>query len=223
MAGHSKWANIKHKKKIKDNKKSKLFSKLISNIQNTFKSGLDIQNNSNLKSAINKALQNNISKNTIKNLTNKAIKKIDKNNTKLIYFSNSNILITIEILNNINVISEIKYILQKYKFLNIEIKKIKNVINHFKQITITSNYNEMLLFSKIKIFNILEFLDSKITININQKIKYVLQKNYNIIITLIIKYNKYITPSQKIKKNIKMLYTTLLNNNNIQNIFINII
>ena len=33
MAGHSKWANIQHRKKRQDNKRGKLFTKLIKEIQ----------------------------------------------------------------------------------------------------------------------------------------------------------------------------------------------
>ncbi len=42
MAGHSKWANIQHRKGAQDKKRGKLFTKLIRNITVAAKGGADL-------------------------------------------------------------------------------------------------------------------------------------------------------------------------------------
>lgn len=66
MAGHSKWANIKHKKKEQDKRRGKLFSKLIRKITSAARQGdPDPETNSQLRLAVDKALANNMQKDTI--------------------------------------------------------------------------------------------------------------------------------------------------------------
>jgi YebC/PmpR family DNA-binding regulatory protein len=61
MAGHSKWANIKHKKKKEDKRRAKLFSKLSKKIAVAAKNGGgDPEKNPNLRRAIDKAQDNNM-------------------------------------------------------------------------------------------------------------------------------------------------------------------
>lgn len=55
MAGHSKWAQIKHKKAITDARKGKLFSKLSAQISVTARSGGDPAMNPSLRLAIDRA------------------------------------------------------------------------------------------------------------------------------------------------------------------------
>lgn len=72
MAGHSKWANIKHKKKKEDRRRGKLFSKLSKKITIAAREGGgDPEYNSNLRMYIDKAKQNNMPKDNIE----RAIKK----------------------------------------------------------------------------------------------------------------------------------------------------
>lgn len=72
MAGHSKWANIKHKKAAIDNKRGKLWSKLARNIIVAAKNGGgDPSANLTLRYAIDKAKEANMPNDTI----DKAIKK----------------------------------------------------------------------------------------------------------------------------------------------------
>ena len=50
MAGHSKWANIQHRKKAQDNKRGKTFTKVIREITVAAKmGGTDVSSNSRLK------------------------------------------------------------------------------------------------------------------------------------------------------------------------------
>jgi YebC/PmpR family DNA-binding regulatory protein len=66
MAGHSKWANIKHRKAASDAKRGKIFSRLIREITVAAKlGGSDPGSNPRLRLAVDKAMDNNIPKDTI--------------------------------------------------------------------------------------------------------------------------------------------------------------
>ncbi len=66
MAGHSKWANIQHRKKAQDAKRGKLFTKLIREIVVAAKmGGGDPDSNPRLRAAIDKALSGNMTRDTI--------------------------------------------------------------------------------------------------------------------------------------------------------------
>jgi transcriptional/translational regulatory protein YebC/TACO1 len=72
MAGHSKWANIKHKKARSDAKKGKVFSKLVKEIMVAAKlDGSDPQANPRLRAAVDKAKVENLPSDNI----DRAIKK----------------------------------------------------------------------------------------------------------------------------------------------------
>jgi len=66
MAGHSKWANIQHRKKAQDNKRGKLFTKLIREITVAARmGGPDADSNPRLRAAIDKALGANMTRDTV--------------------------------------------------------------------------------------------------------------------------------------------------------------
>src|SRR5262245_50827738 len=66
MAGHSKWANIKHRKAASDAKRGKIFTRLIREIQIAARlGGGDASANPRLRLAIDKATDQNIPKDTI--------------------------------------------------------------------------------------------------------------------------------------------------------------
>ncbi|BBC41546.1 YebC/PmpR family DNA-binding transcriptional regulator [Photobacterium damselae subsp. piscicida] len=66
MAGHSKFANIKHRKAAQDAKRGKIFTKLIREIVVAAKEGgAEVENNPRLRAAIDKALSNNMTRDTI--------------------------------------------------------------------------------------------------------------------------------------------------------------
>lgn len=65
MAGHSKWANIKHRKAAQDAKKGKVFTKWIREITSLTRQNTNIDANSALRLAIDKALDANMSRDTI--------------------------------------------------------------------------------------------------------------------------------------------------------------
>jgi len=66
MAGHSKWANIKHRKAAQDAKRGKIFTKLIRELTVAAKmGGADPDSNPRLRAAIDKALGANMTKDTM--------------------------------------------------------------------------------------------------------------------------------------------------------------
>ena len=65
MAGHSKWANIKHRKGRQDAKRGKIFTKLIRELTVAAKSGAIPADNPRLRLAVDKALTNNMSRDVI--------------------------------------------------------------------------------------------------------------------------------------------------------------
>jgi YebC/PmpR family DNA-binding regulatory protein len=66
MAGHSKWANIKHKKAATDAKRGKIFTRLIREITVSARlGGSDISTNPRLRLAVDKAAANNMPKDTV--------------------------------------------------------------------------------------------------------------------------------------------------------------
>ncbi len=78
MAGHSKWANIKHRKGAQDAKRGKIFTKIIREISVAAKSGGgDPANNPSLRSVIDKALGANMKRDTIENTIKKATGALD--------------------------------------------------------------------------------------------------------------------------------------------------
>ncbi len=66
MAGHSKWANIKHRKAAQDAKRGKIFTKWIREITVAARTGGgEVDSNPRLRSAIDKALGSNMTRDTI--------------------------------------------------------------------------------------------------------------------------------------------------------------
>ena len=68
MAGHSKWANIKHRKAAQDAKRGKLFTKLIRELVVSARAGGPVvEDNPRLRAAVDKALGANMKRDTIDN------------------------------------------------------------------------------------------------------------------------------------------------------------
>ncbi len=66
MAGHSKWSNIKHKKKAEDRKRGKIFSKLSRKIRAAVREGgTDPETNVNLRTWLDKARDANMPKENV--------------------------------------------------------------------------------------------------------------------------------------------------------------
>lgn len=66
MAGHSKWANIKHRKAASDAKKSKITTRMVKEITIAAKmGGSDLSSNPRLRLAVEKARENNVPKDNV--------------------------------------------------------------------------------------------------------------------------------------------------------------
>ena len=66
MAGHSKWANIKHRKAGQDAKRAKVFTKIIRELTVAAKlGGGDVADNPRLRAAVDKALSANMTRDTL--------------------------------------------------------------------------------------------------------------------------------------------------------------
>ena len=78
MAGHSKWANIQHRKGAQDARRGKLFTKYIREVSVAARLGdPDPASNSRLRLAIDKALAGNVPKDTIERAIKRASGDLD--------------------------------------------------------------------------------------------------------------------------------------------------
>ena len=81
MAGHSKWANIQHRKKAQDNKRGKLFTKLIREITSAARlGGSDTDINPRLRLAVDKALSANMGRDTVERAAKRGAGELDGDN-----------------------------------------------------------------------------------------------------------------------------------------------
>src|SRR5689334_9623445 len=78
MAGHSKWANIKHRKAAADAKKGKVFTRLIKEITVAAKlGGGDANANPRLRLAMDKAREANMTKDSVQNAVRRGTGQLD--------------------------------------------------------------------------------------------------------------------------------------------------
>jgi len=81
MAGHSKWANIQHRKKAQDARRGKLFTKLIREVSVAARmGGADPDANSRLRLAVDKAVSGNVPKDTVERAVKRAAGDGDNQN-----------------------------------------------------------------------------------------------------------------------------------------------
>lgn len=78
MAGHSKWANIQHRKKAQDAKRGKLFTRLIKEIVVAAKAGgSDFDANASLRTAVDKAKSQSVPKDAIERAVKRGAGELD--------------------------------------------------------------------------------------------------------------------------------------------------
>src|SRR3990167_6846685 len=83
MAGHSKWANIKHRKAKQDAVKGKLYTKLIREITVSARlGGKDADSNPRLRTALDKALTANMSKDVIERAIKRGLGGLEGNDVE---------------------------------------------------------------------------------------------------------------------------------------------
>ena len=86
MSGHSKWANIKHKKEKTDAQKAKVFTKIGKEITIAVKEGGgDPNSNSKLRDLILKAKSNNVPNDNIERTIKKALGSTGENYEEVVY------------------------------------------------------------------------------------------------------------------------------------------
>ncbi len=87
MAGHSKWANIQHRKGAQDAKRGKLFTKLIREITVSARiGGGDPASNPRLRAAVDKALGANMTRDTVERAIKRGAGELDAENYEEIVY-----------------------------------------------------------------------------------------------------------------------------------------
>lgn len=80
MAGHSKWANIQHRKGRQDAKRGKVWTKLIREVTVAAKDGADVDTNPRLRLALDKASAANMPKDTVQRAIQRGAGGLDGQN-----------------------------------------------------------------------------------------------------------------------------------------------
>jgi YebC/PmpR family DNA-binding regulatory protein len=119
MSGHSRWAQIKHKKATTDAKKNQMFSKIIRMITVAARKGEDPEMNPELRLAMEKAREINMPADNIKRAIQRGAGKLEgaqMENVRFEAYGPGGVALIIEgITDNKNrTIAEIKHILSKY-------------------------------------------------------------------------------------------------------------
>ena len=119
MAGHSKWANIKHRKGAQDAKRGKVFTKIIKEITVASRlGGGDLDANPRLRKAVSNARSNNMPQDNILRAIKKGTGELEGvNYEEMVYegYGPSGIAIYMEVItdNKNRTVSELRHILNK--------------------------------------------------------------------------------------------------------------
>ncbi|MGI4816538.1 MAG: YebC/PmpR family DNA-binding transcriptional regulator, partial [Janthinobacterium lividum] len=169
MAGHSKWANTKHRKNAQDIKRSKIFTKIIKEISTSSKNhGSDINKNFQLRNLLEKANTYNLKKKSI----NKAIygnaldgKKDVFNAMKYAGYSPFGIAVIIycNTDNSNRTVSNIRNIFSKFNTHLINFNNIKYLFDYFYTITI-----DLMLHKNKNLLNIVNMSNLIVSKKINK-------------------------------------------------------
>ncbi|RUO61859.1 YebC/PmpR family DNA-binding transcriptional regulator [Pseudidiomarina insulisalsae] len=120
MAGHSKWANIKHRKAAQDAKRGKIFTRLIREIVVAARQGGgDPDTNPRLRAAIDKALSNNMKKDTIDTAVKRGSGDLEGDNVEELSYEGygpGGVAILVETMtdNRNRTVSEVRYAFSKH-------------------------------------------------------------------------------------------------------------
>ena len=120
MAGHSKWANIKHKKAAQDAKRGKVFTKIIKELMVASKNGgSDPESNPRLRQAISTAKAANMPNDTITRNVQKGAGELEGvNYEELSYegYGPEGVAIIMEVMtdNKNRTVAEIRHLMTKY-------------------------------------------------------------------------------------------------------------
>jgi len=120
MAGHSKWANIKHKKAVQDAKRGKIFTKIIKELMISARDGgSDPESNPRLRQAIVTAKAANMPNDTLKRAIQKGAGELEGvDYEEFIYegYGPGGIAIIMEVMtdNKNRTVAEIRHLMNKY-------------------------------------------------------------------------------------------------------------
>jgi YebC/PmpR family DNA-binding regulatory protein len=119
MAGHSKWANMKHRKDRADRKKGKVFTRVTKEIISSVKQGgVDVRSNSRLRAAIQKAKDANMPNENIERNIKKAASVDQQDFTEMTYelygYGGVGLLVDIMTDNKNRISSDIRIATNKY-------------------------------------------------------------------------------------------------------------
>ena len=144
MAGHSKWANIKHKKAAQDAKKGKVFTKIIKELTIVSRDGgSDPDSNPRLRQAISLAKSANMPNDTIERAIKKGAGELDGINYEEILYEGygpGGIAIIMNALtdNRNRTVAEIRHLMNKYGGNLGEAGSVSWMFRHKGQIIIDS-------------------------------------------------------------------------------------
>ena len=120
MAGHSKSANIKHRKAAQDKKRGKLYTKLIREITVAARLGGGVvDDNPRLRAAVDKSLGANMPKDTIERAIQRGAGGVDGNDVEeLVYegYANGGVAVLVEVMtdNRNRTVAEVRHAFSKY-------------------------------------------------------------------------------------------------------------
>lgn len=120
MAGHSKWANIKHRKAAQDKKRGKLYTKIIREVTVAARlGGGEVADNPRLRAAVDKALGANMPRDTIDRAIQRGAGGQDGNNVEeLVYegYGPGGVAIMVEVMtdNRNRTVAEVRHAFNKY-------------------------------------------------------------------------------------------------------------
>ncbi|MBK9607246.1 MAG: YebC/PmpR family DNA-binding transcriptional regulator [Betaproteobacteria bacterium] len=120
MAGHSKWANIQHRKGRQDDKRGKIFTRLIKEITVAARmGGGDAGGNPRLRLAVDKAYDNNMTKDTINRAVQRGIGGLDGANYEEIRYEGYGIngaAVIVDCLtdNRVRTVAEVRHAFSKF-------------------------------------------------------------------------------------------------------------
>ena len=120
MAGHSKWANIQHRKNRQDEKRGKLFTRLIKEITVAARmGGGDVSANPRLRLAIEKGSDANMAKDTVQRAIQKGIGGLDGVNYEEIRYEGygiggASVIVDTLTDNRVRTVAEVRHAFSKY-------------------------------------------------------------------------------------------------------------
>jgi YebC/PmpR family DNA-binding regulatory protein len=120
MAGHSKWANIQHRKGRQDEKRGKIFTRLIKEITVASRmGGSDAGTNPRLRLAMDKAYENNMPKDTVERAIKRGAGELEGVNYEEIRYegygiSGAAIIVDCMTDNRVRTVAEVRHAFSKY-------------------------------------------------------------------------------------------------------------